>query len=346
MKNKYILGLIPLLLISGCSGTPNEDKTYTVNYYLNNGDNTIYLTKDYSVSSFTLPKDPNIENKVFDGWYLESNCENKFSSAGFLLNSNLDLYAKWNEYSSLTELQKINKFQEALSTLSYHTSKIVETSTEVLAYPSQTEQTFTSYKYREYSRYKDILTYDYYSVDKNGNNKEKYAEYQYFYDDTNFYSIYHNLEDSSKNTISTSTFDNEKIESFLNIDYVTMFSGIEKYLKIYVADPNTYNSSKVEYEYTFNYTSLLASTVNYSYSEQYEYYKYVDSIGDYVTYFHGANYGILIENGRITSLNYQYGYYTALSEGVQEAIERTSIFDFYYDDDGYQEFNGDRFKTE
>lgn len=246
---------------------------------------------------------------------------------------------------NLSDVEKIEKFQEVLSTLSYNTSSIQEIGTDMYAYPSQTENTFTYYIKRDYHRYTDILTYDYYYTDKSYDNETKYAEYQYYYDNDYFYSVYHNIDDSTKNTFNKSAFNKNIVESFLSIDYLTMFSSIEKYLKIYASDPTTYTSDKVSYSFTFDYKALKEANKNYSYSEQFEYYKYSDQIGEWVTYSHAANYGLLIENGRITSLNYEYGYYTALSDGIQEAVYRKSIFEFNYSDDGYDTFSGEKFTS-
>lgn len=82
------------------SSSTIKDKNYTVNFYLNDGSGDLY--ESYSVShnvliKDVLPENPHIRYKSFGGWYKDSDCTIPLADTD--KNMDLDLYAKWTNYT-------------------------------------------------------------------------------------------------------------------------------------------------------------------------------------------------------------------------------------------------------
>lgn len=102
MKKIITLGLFVLSVASlvGCGGGNSGGTTYKYTYYLNDGTDTVYETKNFKKDSFAShPTNPSREGYTFKGWYLEAECSVKYD-VSTLVSEDKDLYAKWVEEGS------------------------------------------------------------------------------------------------------------------------------------------------------------------------------------------------------------------------------------------------------
>lgn len=347
--NKKIL-LLPLLvssLLVSCGENESKSKDYNVvtfnyNNPTNQGDYKTYVVaKD---EPLIKPSDPNIEDYVFKGWFLDKDCGKECLRFGLAIDSDFTLYAKWIPYSSINDVTKIDKFEEAIKGYSKNAIKVVQDVNATVGYPgavSGEEGVFNVHDKREYKRFKDITTVDYYTLDKD-NNSSLYGTRQYYYDDKKFYDIYIDKEQETDNEYASSSFDSSKVESLLSIDYYNLYNKIEESMKFYISS-SKYDDETFQYEFNFNYTKLNPSLTNYVYEEAYSVATYSESAGTYSVENYTAKYGLMFEGGLIKSANVNIQYIYAIGEEVMHYVIENSIVDFYYGDGAYPEFNGTKF---
>ena len=174
MKKKILL--MPLavsLLLVGCGGNQSRNDN---NNEQNNNEET---KKDYNIVEFNLnygdeknvyqnlvvkegekltsPSKPYRQDYVFDGWYLEKECTEEFAKFGETVDSDFTLYAKWTEYESLTNVEKIDFFLDTIKALEGNVKQTsVDTSEEILFFMPVEFNAQMVYE-TEYTRYKDIV---------------------------------------------------------------------------------------------------------------------------------------------------------------------------------------------
>ncbi len=335
------------LLISTFVLVSCGSNTYTIKFNYNHESNKgtyqeVQLKKDEVLNE---PEEPNIEDFVFEGWYLDDKCSNPYLRFGLQVDNNFSLYAKWSNYNDLTQVEKIERFQKALAKYSFNTYRIVEEVEATIGYPgavSGDDGVFHAHDKRDYHRYKDITTVDYYSVDGN-NNETLYGKRHFYYDDKYFYNIYVDLEDSSQSEAPvTSKFKEDKIESFLSIDYVNINGGHEKNM-IDCYNDEQLNEETFACQFDFNYTRLNKGLTSYTYKEAYLYAIYSESIGNYATYSFTLEYGLVIRDGLIRSSNIQSESFIAIGESeIMQYVLESKVTDYYYNSGEFAEFEGER----
>ena len=314
-----------------------EEGYYTVKFDLNYDvvDDTYKNVVIFSGQSLKEPEEPNRRDYVFNGWYLEEECQNKFDKFGQEINDNITLYASWFEYSELKDYEKIDKFVDKLGNYIGKVSKTKIEEEGIERYYSPVDQAFGFYQNVEYNRYKDITTADYY--DENGN---KYASQQYFYDDVSFYNIYNDIEGEGKdNEKKVAPFSLLNVDSFLSIDFITLFCDLLDVISTQIKNGHSYD--EMDYGFDFNYTYLNQYEVNYSFSIDYYTYLETEDLGA-VEEVYMMEYGLTFINGMLNKSIVTQQFMMGIQGEVQFAIEDTIRAEYEITDE-YSKFTGDKF---
>ena len=288
MKKKILL--MPLavsLLLVGCGG--NQSQNNNNNNEENNNEET---KKDYNIVEFNLnygdeknvyqnlvvkegekltsPSKPYRQDYVFDGWYLEKECTEEFAKFGETVDSDFTLYAKWTEYESLTNVEKIDFFLDTIKALEGNVKQTsVDTSEEILFFMPVEFNAQMVYE-TEYTRYKDIVVSEEYNYNDAGTELEKTGETQYFQDEENYYQIYDCIADDSLDSLSSARLSEMDSESFYNIGFtnlnVTSLIDLRYYLE---SSPETVLADGFDLS-GIDVTGLSKTTsvIEYSYSYQ------------------------------------------------------------------------------
>ena len=293
--------------------------------------------------TISKPKDPVIPNFVFAGWYLEASCENEYLRWGLQIDSDITLYAKWTEYSAGNIVEQITNFHNVLEEYSRNVYKTVQECNAIVGYPSITEsQFYVSDKY-VYNRYSDITVKDYYQIGENGS-EDYYGQEQFSYDSRYFYSIYHEFEDSKNDSSETNPFDESKKESFLDIGFYNFHKSAGNNI-IYYSDKKQSDKFAFIYEFDGNFTELASiKDGTYEYNIKYLTAQYSESIGTFSVNQYEYSIGLIISNYKIRSANVDTTYINALDEDdVQYYVMENSVYNFYYGNGTYSEYEGTRF---
>lgn len=352
MKKNIVLTILLLLSATACNSNSNSSTSSSssnkpvqrpikiVNFDLN------YETEEDTYLNLTIfneqvllePKEPSRRDYVFNGWYLDETCENKFEGFNQSVNDDMTLYASWTPFEELTDDVKIDRFIAKVKELSGNVSKATVQKEGLETYYTPIEGSFPFYEEVEYNRYKDITTVDYFYTDEN-NEVINYAQYQHFYDDQYFYSIFNDIEghgiDSYKETIM---FHEAKIDKYLNIDCMNLYSSLLATLSSQIAYGHSYD--ELDYSFTLNDTHFD------EYSESYEceldYYTYIESpeVGA-VEEVYMMEFGFTFVNGKIKRSRVVEQYMLGIQGEVQCAIEN-NIYTTYEVTEEYQDFKGAR----
>ena len=281
------------------------------------------------------PEEPNRRDYVFEGWYLDEECSEKYKDFGKELTKDLTLYASWSSYEDLKDNEKIDKFIEKIQKYSGKVGKTTVEAEGIERYYTPADQAFPTYQKIEYNRYSDITTIDYYN-DEN----VKYAEKQFFYEDDYFYGVYSDIENNgSNNEVSKAPFSEEKIDKTLNIDFMSLFGSLFTTLSSQIKNGSSYD--EIDYDFTFNYTHMDPKQVNYTFSINY--YTYLENI-DFgaVEEIYMMEFGFTFINGMISKSKIIQQYMLGIQGEVQYAIEDNIEATFELVDQ-YKTFDGERF---
>ena len=219
MKKNILITLFILLSASACSDNSSSSTTnnefnkvkFDLNYEIEN-DTYLNLTI-FDGQNLLEPKEPTRRDYVFNGWYLDETCKNKFHGFNSEIEEDLTLYASWTPYENLKDNIKINRFINKIKELSGTVGKATVKLENQTTYYSPAEASNYFYQEMEYNRYKDITTIDYYTENK----ESKFAEQQYFYDDEKFYDVFRDIEGEDVESYHRKAkFDENKIDKFLN----------------------------------------------------------------------------------------------------------------------------------
>ena len=97
-----IMAIICVAMLAGCdmfkgSQDPNDDEkiTFTVTFDTQGGSPIDPITIGEG-EALALPQTPTKEGYIFDGWYLDSDCVEKYGDS-YAISKNITLYAKWKE---------------------------------------------------------------------------------------------------------------------------------------------------------------------------------------------------------------------------------------------------------
>ena len=114
MKNSifiFLLVVAALVLLAGCLQKINDEKipTFTVTFDVQGigtlpaGKETLSVLKGHKIDAINMPTPENIPSgKIFDGWYKENTCTNKWNNDTDTVTKNTTLYAKWTKNSNIT----------------------------------------------------------------------------------------------------------------------------------------------------------------------------------------------------------------------------------------------------
>lgn len=344
MKLRKLLLILPLLLGSllSCNNTSEEKDYYTVTFYNNyNGDDSsIYKTQIVAKNQLLLePSDPTQENYIFKSWCLDKQGKKDYSNEfNKLVSSDLKLYASWIAYDDLEDSKKVNLLLDTLNDKIGLVTSCYTLQTSTTQYAVEGGNEYVFYTEKDMKRYQDITTCDYYDKDKSS----LLAQQQYFYDNQYFYNILNDLsgEETSK---KTSAFNKDKIDSFLNIDFVNLFCYKLKDLK-YLFDTNA-DMSKYEYELLFNPTLITSNSKEFTFEFNMYHYDYNDNLGCLVEEYFMFEVGISFLNGFINGSIVKDTYILAL-DGAAEYIDVLESETTYTLGSSYPSFTGQKFNPE
>lgn len=337
---KKSLLLFSLILCLGCSNQPqsSENGVNIVNFYLNYEQNGLYTSQVVKQDQLLIdPGTPYRYDYVFTGWYLDADNTKPYES-GFNIevNQSFDLYAGWELYDDLDDQNKVYHMLNKLDSLTGKVTKAYVNQTTKKQY-AVAEGEFSFYCEKDYNRYEDITTCDYYDDQKN-----LLAKQQYFYDDELFYNIFddviNNGEESSK---QTAKFNSAKIDNFLNIDFVNMYCYQIKNLYDRMVNDDL---ATCEYELDFNPTHISPATNEYAF--KFNYYSETQSptMGT-VGYYYLYEFAITIVNSKIKRSLVKDTFLMAI-EGELQYMDEISAETEYTISNSYPAFTGERFNPD
>lgn len=341
MKKKLLLTIFVLLSASACNDNKNSSSThydfskvrFDLNYEIEN-DTYLDLTI-FDGQTLSEPKEPNRRDYVFNGWYLDEACKNKFYGFNSEVEADITLYASWTPYDKLKDNVKINRFINKIKELSGTVGRATVKLEGITTYYSPAETSNFFYQEMEYNRYKDITTVDYYTQDK----ESKFAEQQYFYDDEKFYNVFKDIEGEGRDSYhQKANFNENRINRHLDIDFMNLYGLRLETLSSQIENGHSYNE--------LDYVLELNDTHFDGYSEYYECklstLTYIESneIGAFEEVYM-MEYGFTFENGKIKRSRVVEDYLQGINGEVTMASQ--SIITTTYElVDQYPEFDGVR----
>ncbi|MCQ2742528.1 MAG: InlB B-repeat-containing protein [Bacilli bacterium] len=299
---------------------------------------TLIVGKDETIEK---PVDPEAENYIFDNWYKDPECTQPYLRWGLQIDSDFTLYANWFDFEDCTIQEKINGFEEKLASLGKDAVKVVQDVEAMVMYPSLTDQKFYVNNQCVYNRYTDITVKDYAQYQEDGS-LVPFGQEQYAYNSTKFTDIYHDFEEPQNNEYYEYAFSESQINGFLSIDFQNLFKSCGKNILKYVDNPK-YDEETFSYIYTGNFTTLNKNTTTYSYEEAYFVADYYESVGDYVSYQYTYDIGLRLNKGVIVGASVISVSFWAIGQEIQEYVEETSEYDFFYFGGEFEEYTGERF---
>ncbi len=328
--------------LASCSSSDANKDYYIVTYHYNfeGAPKDVYL-KQYVMKDQDLmkPAEPNRVDYAFSGWCTDKEGKRQYRYFDEYVEKDLDLYASWKTYDSLSDVEKINRFIERVESLSGNVMTTSEQYNETIIYGFMGTG-FSSKEDRLYQRYADITTADYTAYSKNASGEEVgtlIGKEQYFYDDSKFYRIYNDEDTTSSTNDSTyaeANFNENNVENFLNINYANRNFSILKELADSLAYPVdgveidygtdvTEDQQNYNKEFNFNYTYVTSETVNYSFSLIYYRGRYSDEMGAYVEEIYELEYGFGLTNGFIDRSKTVEQYVFAIGGEIYQLQEIT-----------------------
>lgn len=356
MKKNIVLTFLLLLSATACNSNNNSTSSNSTNNQNSsttssnlNGIKNVVFDLNYDIENSTYlnltifpgqslvePKEPSRRDYIFNGWYLEETCANKFEEFGQHVTDNLVLYASWTPFDELSDDLKIDRFIAKVKELSGNVTKASVEMEGIETYYSPIEGSFPFYEEVEYNRYKDITTVEYYYMDES---LVKYAEQQHTFDDMYFYSMYNDIEGNGKDSYKeTVRFHEAKIEKYLDIDFMNLHGSLLNTLTSQIAYGHSYD--ELDYSFTLNDTHF--DEFSQSYECELNYYTYIESpeVGA-VEEVYMIELGFTLLNGKIKRSRVVEQYMFGIQGEVQCAIEN-NIYTTYEIADEYPEFTGVR----
>ncbi len=344
MKRKVLPLILPLTLCfvscssSNSSSNSSSKNTNHVTYYLNvNSSETIYKSYDLALDDILLePEEPNVKDYVFEGWYLDAEGQNKFYGFNNKLYEDVNLYASWSKYEDAPDEEKISRFMDKLKSYEGNVSEAVTKATGFIYY-GVVQQQFGISEIDKFHRYKDIMT-----VDKYDDQDVLFEQQQYLYNDKNFYSLTKDIEGEGANDAKNySKFNENKIETFLNIGFTQTYFTCLRNILSQVEDGFTHD--EIEYDLKFNYTEFSSRDKYYSFS--YGLYTFDQTDQANVEEIYNYEIGVSFVNKKIQRATVTEQYIYALDAEVYLQSEITSETE-YVTTDEYEVFEGTRFNPD
>lgn len=345
-----------------CNKNDAKNRDYfivTYHYNYNGAPKDVYV-KQYIDKEDDLikPADPNREDYAFVNWCTDKKGDRPYRYFGEYVEKDLDLYASWKDFNSLSDAEKISRYLTRIDELSGNIIACDEKVEGFIGYSVVEGAVFPINESRLYQRYKDITTVDYTAYGKNPSGEvisELVGKEQYFYDDAKFYKIYKDVDGDSQDqsTYDDATLNPDNLDSMLNIDYENRNMSILKEL----ADTLAYPADGVIVDYgvvldeeaneydkviPFNYTKLTKETTTYAF--EFNYYRCVEAtqLGGYSEETFNLQYAIQLTDGVITKSKVVEEYYNFLGGELLmvQAITRTAN---YTPGDINREFTGEKY---
>lgn len=253
-KQLVILSLMMLLPLVSCNsngsstipddpttshdtGSTPSDKAYIARFYINDGTDAVYQNLVVNEGADLIaPENPFREGYVFSGWYLDKEGKQSYAGFGNSINTDISLYAKWEAYEDLNDVEKIQFFIDSMKSLEGVVNHTLVKSSGTLQYyfPQQIGGSF--YNEYDYTRYKDIVVEDEYTQEAEDAELTKTAQTQYFDDGTRYYQIYDSTDDSL-DKLATATIAESGLsqEDFYSIGFVNLNLGLLSDLSYYLS---------------------------------------------------------------------------------------------------------------
>ncbi len=361
MRRKFIL--LPLIAASlslvGCASgeasSSSEASFHIATFHLNyeTASETYQTLVVNKGANLVKPSDPKREEYLFKAWTTDKEGANAFVSFDAPLSADIDLYASWTPISEVDEATQLSMLISSLKEASEGANHAYIKQTQVQYYPMSSESALTFYQEKDITRYKDISVAKFYESDTSST---VLAEQQYFYDDTYFYNLLKDYEDSSGSSKTTAKFSKDDIDSFLNVDFFNVYgSDLRKSLQLltdkskvrvpYGDDDSSSSSSEstfvgdYSFEMSFDPTQFSVAKESYTFSVAYETYTNSSQFG-WITNSYSTTANISFLNGKIKRAIVQMGYYFAFSEGVYSYSISSETSSFDYGD--YADFTGSK----
>lgn len=333
MKKTKLLVLIPIVTsLFSCS----DDGYALAHFHLNyEGASSFSQVVNYG-QDLLLPQEPERVDYVFNGWYLDSECTQSFDDFNEKLEEDINLYASWTPYEEIEDSVKLERLLSKLDILTGNVSKTEVIFDGLIGFPSLTSQIFQLYEEEVYNRYEDITTVDFYDYNKS----YQFASQQFLYDDSNFYSLYQDIEGNGKNNEkNVAKFEENKVESFLSIDLLNLYCGDLYTLLDELKNGHSYDD--YDYILDFNDTRLNSQELNYTFKVEMYKAKETDGMG-LVEEIKMIECTIQFVNGKINRTNINEQYLFVLAAEQQEIYEY-NIQSSYTTTDSFESFDGERF---
>lgn len=206
-KSLIILPLLSFLAFTSCGQNeePGEENK--------NGHKYSIVTYDYNYEGATdskfvvnegvslpAPKDPIRSDYVFEGWYTDEACQSAFDGFDKALTEDITLYAKWSEFASLTDSEKVEYFLNQIKGYEGNTNNAYVKSTVAYAPLFLTEEVYYLYLESDYTRYSDLVTIeDYAYLDEASTEVAPTGVTQLFKEGDTYYELYKSLENDANN---------------------------------------------------------------------------------------------------------------------------------------------------
>lgn len=351
--NKKIFVFLPFLATTclvGCGGKSTSSSEVIKDFYLvefnynTEAKNDAYLNVVVNKGQvLDQPKDPNLKDLVFEGWFSDKECTSEYKRWGLEIDKDMILYAKWSSFADLDPVTSIEKFSEVLAPLSSNAVTVSQELTATFAYPALAEQVFMVEDKYVYKRYKDITTKDYLYLDEDGSYKS-YGQEQFYYTDTMFWSIFKSYDPDVQDESQSSRFQKDKVESFLSIDFTNMFGSIREKLIYYLEHPDTYViGDTFEYDFTGNYTVLANGVEQYDWTENCYAASYSEDLMTYAINQYEYSFGIQIRNGKISMAHIIDNYNVIVGEDFYYMSTEEQTLEFTYTNTDFPTFTGEKF---
>lgn len=338
--NKKLAFVLAGLLLTACNKeTLNEKTFYNVTFHLkDNVENetvfTYVVKKDQKLQQ---PDEPIRENYVFSGWFADENLETEFTGFDNYIQQDMDLYAQWGDFESLSDVEKMDRFIRRLEKLTGSVANSYTKETGTLIYYSPVAAQYDFYSEIERNRYKDISIVDYYDE-----NKTYYASQQFLYDNQYFYNLYKDFEVDKNSYKKQARFDASSVEWFLDISLVNVHLGLIKDVSTKLKNGAT--EEDLVYEFVnLNYTAIDPedATKTFSFEFYVDYMTVSEELG-LVEEIYGVTGGISFANGRIERSKI-IEQYTFVLQGEYQMATQVVSETSYKTGSSFAEYSGERF---
>lgn len=274
MKKVYtIIPLLALLSLSACqkesTATEREYQVVEFNYNYKDTDDVYQSSVVYHDKNLSKPVIPTRDQYVFSYWSLDKEGNEPYTEFGKPVTKDLNLYAQWDLYSEMTDLDKINRFYEYLSDLETFTSATtVDVNQTFLQNVTSGQQVMYFAQHNEYNRYTDITEQRIYSYPENeGDDNVLEFRTQYTHDDNKYYRLAYdeNINGSDESFRQEADYNPDTLDSFLDITFKNLYLSKMTALKTKL-EKNTPIGDAFYYELNLDLTKFNPRSGSFEFS--------------------------------------------------------------------------------